>query len=576
MALFRSSEWAAAIDGLRSGLAKMPDSTTDPIDPSVLAAIDFAHAENLSDLSDLRPYVHRVYGDLDLDSGLFHRLQGYIGEQVAADQLESLGHDVDFAPFSNQPGWDLLIDGEPFNIKTVSDASSIYEHFQTYPHIPVVAPSNIAENAADAGYDVVGLDELDIGEIRARMASTITALTDSGDSGVEELAEALSSGADLGFPVITAFTSAAREARLLWRGDTNVANAAKNMGFDILGTQSGVMLASALVGGAAWPVVIGVTVASAIAGRRLTRWWKRQPMVQRRKKLLAMLESHQSLLVRANADIQARVRRTLKREEARLSDVQERASVRQDAAAASLLAATIDVALSARRVFQADVDAITMYTRAHQRRYSGITGRLRSLLWWIKKRDHWLLERLAVRESQISEHAKLVTRVVAQESDPKSSAEVLHNVLSTAVSSQLGRAHQLGALRDLEAASKQAKHDTAQIKTDIREAWAESARKVKDEGAALYLEYAPEISRAESEMGVACQALHEELRKLDLGPANERQPSVSSSLFRPASVALRGLFSRLRPQAVSVHAPSGSNGCLIGWTITPLRRILCR
>lgn len=72
-------------------------------------------------------------------------LKGQIGEAVAADILTIQGHHIEFASTPNQPGWDLIVDGIPMNVKVGESAvANISEHFEKYPHIEVITDQETA------------------------------------------------------------------------------------------------------------------------------------------------------------------------------------------------------------------------------------------------------------------------------------------------------------------------------------------------------------------------------------------------------------------------------------------------
>jgi len=385
MALLRSDEWVAAVDGLRSGIANATHASPAALDPAVLRAVDFAHTADLSKLSDLRPYVEQVYGDLSLDNGAFYRLQGYVGEQVAMDQLQSLGHDVELAPFSNEPGWDLLVDGEPVNVKTVSDASSIYEHFEKYPHIPVVTSPEMAEQVAGAGYEVVGLDGLGAEDIQGRMAETVESLTDIGDSALDSVAaHALEAIVDY-VPIVTTVKSGARELRLIRRGETDLAAASRNIGWDVAGVGGGILLASVLTAGAPLSVAICLTIALPVGGRKLTDWWKRGNLRKHRKELLTSYCEYQPLVDAANADIQARAKTLIRQEEAAMRRSAQLAEDRLAATRDHARSQAEALAVRAEEVWTAELDAIEAFQTARARPHSRIVTFLPPLRWWLNE-----------------------------------------------------------------------------------------------------------------------------------------------------------------------------------------------
>lgn len=64
------------------------------------------------------------------------------------DQMIADGHDVGPAEASNTPGLDLLVDGQPVQVKCGTALSNLTEHFEKYPDIPVIANTALTEKAA--------------------------------------------------------------------------------------------------------------------------------------------------------------------------------------------------------------------------------------------------------------------------------------------------------------------------------------------------------------------------------------------------------------------------------------------
>lgn len=133
-------DWAAVADGLVIGAG-------------AYAAAVASSAEAHSRLMELPGALDKVdigaaqvgFFDVAQQVGYENWLKGHIGESVAAEVLSSQGHHVVFAPVPNQPGWDLIVDGVPMNVK-VGDypADDIAEHLAKYPDIPVVTDQHTA------------------------------------------------------------------------------------------------------------------------------------------------------------------------------------------------------------------------------------------------------------------------------------------------------------------------------------------------------------------------------------------------------------------------------------------------
>ena len=117
------------------------------IDPTVVKGIDFARAEDLSNLFQLSNFASTI--DTTVATGDMAQLQGYVAEQMIAQQLIAAGHDVSFPATSNQPGWDLLVDGQPFQVKCGQDKQIVETHFEKYPDTPVIVNEELAAYYAD-------------------------------------------------------------------------------------------------------------------------------------------------------------------------------------------------------------------------------------------------------------------------------------------------------------------------------------------------------------------------------------------------------------------------------------------
>lgn len=133
--------WAALADGLLMGA-------------SAYAAGVAASPEARGYLASLPRSLDRIgVGDAPISSftqaqliGYENWLKGHIGEQVAANVLTAQGHHVTFASTPNQPGWDLIVDGEPVNVKVGESAiAHIEEHFEKYPDVEVLTDIQTAE-----------------------------------------------------------------------------------------------------------------------------------------------------------------------------------------------------------------------------------------------------------------------------------------------------------------------------------------------------------------------------------------------------------------------------------------------
>ncbi|MFK5947360.1 MAG: hypothetical protein QM500_01155, partial [Methylococcales bacterium] len=103
------------------------------INPAVVNALDFSRVDDISDALDFAGFAQSIMSMSPVSiSGAVNNLKGYVAEQFVAIELITQGHQVSFPETSNQAGWDLLVDGEEFQVKCLSDISGLNEHFSKY------------------------------------------------------------------------------------------------------------------------------------------------------------------------------------------------------------------------------------------------------------------------------------------------------------------------------------------------------------------------------------------------------------------------------------------------------------
>lgn len=167
------AEWLGETDALKDEFAAVTDRrdedaeasvvagsfaldgawTLAQIDPSVLDAITFASAGNPEGFWHQQEIAQGVADS----EGATSRLMGYVAEQQVAIDLTNAGHDVAFPESASQPGFDLLVDGAPVQVKCAMDSASVMEHLETYPDVPVVVNRELAESLGD--HPMVFVDE---------------------------------------------------------------------------------------------------------------------------------------------------------------------------------------------------------------------------------------------------------------------------------------------------------------------------------------------------------------------------------------------------------------------------------
>lgn len=112
------------------------------LDNTVLQAISFASAGNSTAFDNLLGATE--WFDEGRITGNLPRLYGYVAEQQTMLHLLQQGHQVELAEGATQAGWDLLVDGQEFQVKHTLSSSLIEEHFRKYPDIPVIVNSELA------------------------------------------------------------------------------------------------------------------------------------------------------------------------------------------------------------------------------------------------------------------------------------------------------------------------------------------------------------------------------------------------------------------------------------------------
>lgn len=120
------------------------------INPEVVHAVEFSRS---ADVDSVLSFARFAAAKADLTGaslgGLQNGLQGYVAEELVAEHLTAQGHDVVFPGSANNPGWDLSVDGQHFQVKCLAGSSGIYEHFHDYPDIPVIVNADLADQLGD-------------------------------------------------------------------------------------------------------------------------------------------------------------------------------------------------------------------------------------------------------------------------------------------------------------------------------------------------------------------------------------------------------------------------------------------
>ena len=153
------------------------------IDPMVIAAADFSRlAEIDGPLAFSRLAEELLNGTSGAVSGGINQLKGYVAERAIAGQLSAAGHTVSFPDASNSPGWDIMLDGQPFQVKFHAGLSGIRDHFARYDY-PLYANTELAgsipEELADRVFFVDGVSNELVSEVTEHSLETADGLLDT-------------------------------------------------------------------------------------------------------------------------------------------------------------------------------------------------------------------------------------------------------------------------------------------------------------------------------------------------------------------------------------------------------------
>lgn len=282
------------------------------IDPTVLKAADFAHVANLSGRLEFGEFAN-VFLTADGVSlqGSLSRLEGYVAEHAVAAQLTAAGHQVDFPGSSNNAGWDLLVDGQPFQVKFREDVAGIKEHFDQFD-FPVIANIELAgripEEFADRVFFLEGLGNETVAAVTERSLAAGDALMDPN------------------IPALAFLVSVSRGAINVHRGRATPLQAVEQVmmdgtvrvGLATAGGIGGPVLGLVLFGPAgAWVFGIGAPIIAQSFTTRLTGkldWWFQPPEKRKwradcEQKLDALTETIESGLEAKREQLLAKIRR---------------------------------------------------------------------------------------------------------------------------------------------------------------------------------------------------------------------------------------------------------------------------
>lgn len=239
------------------------------IDPMVLEAADFSRTEDIGDIFQFGAFAERI-GSMAAaaSAGAANNLRGYVSEKLVAARLSESGHVVTFPDTSNNPGFDLLVDGVQFQVKCLSNLDGLWEHFSKYPDMPVYANSELAEAVIDSGASWAG-----------RVFYVDGFERDIADLIMNTSLEAGEVLGDLNVPYFAMAISSARNLHRVWRGRMPVSDlpfsvvmdASVKGGLSAIGGLSGKVLGLMAFGPAGALVLSGVGGVGALVGAGWTR-----------------------------------------------------------------------------------------------------------------------------------------------------------------------------------------------------------------------------------------------------------------------------------------------------------------
>ena len=152
--VFRTQSGSGGIEGQNAaalGTLTVGDALYSyaAIAPLVIAAMDFSRAVDIKGRLDFAELAQIVLESSPASViGGTANLKGYVAEFVIAEQLLRAGHTVSFPEASNAPGWDLLVDGEKFQVKFHATMQGIQSHFKQYDY-PVIANTELQGQIPD-------------------------------------------------------------------------------------------------------------------------------------------------------------------------------------------------------------------------------------------------------------------------------------------------------------------------------------------------------------------------------------------------------------------------------------------
>jgi hypothetical protein len=184
-----------------------------------------------------------------LDSeGAFHWMKGYVGERQVATLLSEQGYVVTFPESSTEKGYDILVDGQKYQVKTTEDTGIISSHLDANPNIPVLVPEELMSTAAVISNDMI----VPVSGFSLETANEVT------KSSFEELSTLGDLSDSIPIPILTSLIICYKEYLNITHKGKSKVEAAKDVGIGVVSTTVG-----SAAGGA---VGLGIGTAAAAAG----------------------------------------------------------------------------------------------------------------------------------------------------------------------------------------------------------------------------------------------------------------------------------------------------------------------
>lgn len=286
---------------------------TMKMDGHVLTGIDrLHHAREFSNLGELMTYLKEDIIRYDGDGGVLrtviHKYKGYTGEEQVFDKLAGEGHEIEIPVSGTQPGYDVLVDGKPYNVKVTDNPRYIQEHLDNHPDIDVITNSEMAAAFADDPRVLVD-ENLSVQETFHLTNDTLDAVGSMGDL-LDQV------------PYVALAINSVRHGHRLYKGEIDWKTAVEHTTVDTtatgvggfaggkLGLALGLMLAPATGGASAVAIpaattLIG-TLAGVLTGKAGGGWIKQRHLRTFQKNLDTAASELAKAFLRAYDEIEAR------------------------------------------------------------------------------------------------------------------------------------------------------------------------------------------------------------------------------------------------------------------------------